>query len=271
MNMAERRKREWFDDDAFWREMYPFMFSEQRFADTPEQIEKLLALARPCGTAALDLCCGPGRCSIALARKGFTVTGVDRTRFLLDKARARARAAKVRVEWVEMDTRDFVRPDAFDLVLSMFTSFGYFDDKTQDVKVLRNIFSSLRLSGVLVVDVMGKERLAKILQPTTSDVLPDGTVLVQRHEVFDDWTRVRNEWILVRNGRARSFKFHHALYSGQEMRERLEAVGFTDVRLHGTFEGDAYGPNAQRLIAIARKPATPRRRASRPAPRGSAA
>ncbi len=271
MNGAERRKREWFDDEAFWRELYPFMFPAQRFADTPEQIEKLLALARPRGPAALDLCCGPGRCSIALAGKGFAVTGVDRTRFLLDKARARARAAKVRVEWIEMDMRDFVRPDTFDLALSMYTSFGYFDDKTQDVEVLRNIFASLHPSGVLAMDVMGKERLAKILQPTTCDTLPDGTMLVQRHEIFDDWTRVRNEWVLLRHGRARRFEFHHTLYSGQELRERLEAVGFADVRLHGTFEGEEYGPNAQRLIAITRKPGTPPRRTGRPARRGSAA
>ncbi len=76
--MSQRRKREWFDDDSFWQELYPFLFPEQRFADTPEEIDKVLALTRPGGKAALDLCCGPGRCSIALAQAGFAVTGVDR-------------------------------------------------------------------------------------------------------------------------------------------------------------------------------------------------
>ena len=53
------------------------------------------------GKSALDLCCGPGRCSIALAQRGFTVTGVDRTRYLLDKARKRAVAhALVIPNWV---------------------------------------------------------------------------------------------------------------------------------------------------------------------------
>ncbi len=255
--MADRRRREWFDDDAFWRELYPFMFPEKRFAETPEQVGRVLDLATPQGAVALDLCCGPGRCSVELARRGFAVTGVDRTRFLLAKARARARAAGVRVEWVETDMRDFVRPQAFDLALNLFTSFGYFDDKTQDLQVLRNLLTSLRPGGALVIDVMGKERLAKILQPTTSEVLPDGSMLVQRHEVFDDWTRIRNEWILVRHGRARSFTFHHTIYSGQELRDRLEGSGFVDVRLYGNLAGDAYGPDAQRLIAVARRPATP--------------
>lgn len=252
--MSTRRKEEWFDDDAFWQELYPFMFPEQRFTDTPEQIEKALSLTKPNGKDVLDLCCGPGRCSIALAQAGFKVTGVDRTKFLLDKARSKAREAKAKIEWVQTDMRDFVRPGAFNMVLSMCTSFGYFDNKREDLEVLGNILTSLKPGGICLIDVMGKELLAKILQPTTSDILPDGTKLIQRHEIFDDWTRVQNEWILIRKGRAKSFKFHHTIYSGQELRDRMEQIGFTDVKLFGNLDGDEYGPNAQRLIAVGYKP-----------------
>ena len=247
------RKKEWFDDDSFWQELYPFMFPDHRFAETPAEIEKVLTLTNPGGKSALDLCCGPGRCSVALAQAGFSVTGVDRTKFFLQKARLMARAAKTKIEWVEMDMRDFVRADAFDLVLSMFTSFGYFDDKNEDLNVLRNIFTSLRSGGVFLIEMMGKENLAKIYQPTTSDLLPDGTKLVQRHEVFDDWTRVRNEWILIRKGRAKTFKFHNTIYSGQELRGLMEVAGFTDIRLYGNLDGDEYGPDALRLIAVGHK------------------
>ena len=95
----------------------------------------------------LDLCCGPGRFSIELAKRGFRVTGVDRTRFLLGKAKSREKKAGVKVEWVESDMRDFVRPGAFDLALSMFTSFGYFDDKADDLRVLRQVCESLKPGG----------------------------------------------------------------------------------------------------------------------------
>jgi len=71
------------------------------------------------------------------------VTGVDRTKYLLDKARSKAIAARVKVEWIRQDMRDFVRENCFALVLSMFTSFGYFDDKRQDLIVLKNMFASL--------------------------------------------------------------------------------------------------------------------------------
>jgi len=78
--------------------------------------------------ALLDLCCGPGRFTIPLALKGFNVTGVDRTIFLLDHAREYAARELAKVEWVESDMRRFSRPDSFDLVINMYTSFGYFDD-----------------------------------------------------------------------------------------------------------------------------------------------
>src|SRR5260370_40885480 len=86
------RKKEWFDDDSFWRELYPFMFPKERIVDTDEQIVKALALTKLRGKSVLDLCCGPGRCSLALAKRGFSVIGVDGTKYLLDTARAKARA-----------------------------------------------------------------------------------------------------------------------------------------------------------------------------------
>jgi SAM-dependent methyltransferase len=254
-DMKIKRKKEWFDNDSFWRELYPFMFPEKRIADAEEQMTKALALTKPAGKSVLDLCCGPGRCTIALAKKGFAVTGVDRTKYLLDKARAKASAARVKIEWIRKDMRDFVRPNSFDLVLSMFTSFGYFDDKREDVIVLENIFTSLQPGGACLIDVLGKEHLAKILLSTFSTPLPDGSMLVERHEVFDDWTRVRNEWLVIRNGKVKSFKFHHTIYSGLELRERMERAGFVDVILYGNLDGDVYGPKAERLIAVGRKPA----------------
>ncbi len=246
-------KKEWFDDDSFWQEVYPLMFSDTRFAEAEEQVDKILALTQPAGMSALDLCCGPGRCAIALAKRGFSVTGVDRTKYLLDNAREKSESAQVQISWVEQDMRDFVRPGEFALVLSMFTSFGYFENQQDDVTVLENMFASLEPGGVCLIDVLGKEVLARNFQPTSSDRLQDGTILVERREVFDEWTRIRNEWLLIRQDTVKCFTFHLTIYSGQELRDRMEQVGFKGVTLYGNLDGDEYGPNAQRLIAIGRK------------------
>jgi SAM-dependent methyltransferase len=251
--MNTRRKKEWFDDDPFWRELYPFMFPEKRFAAVAAQIGQLLKLTKPKGKAVLDLGCGPGRWAIPLAQKGFSVTGVDRTKFLLSVARAKAKAARVKIEWVRADMRDFLRPDSFDLVLSMLTSFGYFDRKDEDRLVLRNMFTNLKPGGVCMIDLAGKEQVARVYQPTTSDTLPNGDVLVQRHRIADAWSRIHNEWILVRKGRTRIFKFHHTIYSAQELSDRLDDAGFRQIRVYGSLDGDEYGPNGQRLIVVARK------------------
>ena len=149
--------------------------------------------------------------------------------------------------------RDFVRPDTYKMAVCLWTSFGYFDKKDDDRRVLKNIFASLKPRGVCVIDVFGKERIAKIAQPTTSTRCPDGTLLIQLHEIFDDWTRIRNEWILLKGNHARRFKFHHTFYSGQELRDLLRQAGFAEVKLYGEFDGQPYGPDAPRLIAVARK------------------
>jgi hypothetical protein len=101
---------------------------------------------------------------------------------------------------------------------------------------------------------MGKEILAKNYQPTIANVLEDGTMVVQRPEIFDDWTRVKNDWIIVRGNQAKTFKFHHTVYSGQELKDRLEQVGFESVKLYGDFDGSPYDSKAQRLIVTGLKP-----------------
>jgi SAM-dependent methyltransferase len=252
--MNKQRKKEWFDDDTLWSTLTPLLFSKKRGGDVAEALPKALKLLQPTGKDVLDLCCGPGRWAIPFAKSGFRVTGVDRTKPFLNRARADARKARVRIEWVRQDMRDFVRPGAFDLALSLFTSFGYFDDKREDVLVLKNIFTSLRPGGSLLMEMAGKEILARIFQPTTSSSLPDGSLFVERHEVFDGWSRMRNEWIFIKDGKTRTWRFHLTIYSGQELRDRLEQAGFTDVKLFGSFDGDEYDEKALRLIAVGRRP-----------------
>jgi len=251
--MSSARPPEWFDNDRFWSELYPFIFHERVFVEAPEQTAKILKLADPKGRSVLDLACGPGRISIALARLGFSVTGVDRTPYLLDKALSLAKSADVAVDWVQSDMRDFVRANSFDLALSIFTSFGYFDSKGEDLQVLRNMLTCLRPGGVAVIDVMGKEVLAGRFQRVDIDDESDGTRLVRSHHIFDDWTRVRNEWILIRDARTTTFSFHHTIYSGQELRDRMELAGFSDVMLYGNFDGAPYDHHAARLIAVGRR------------------
>lgn len=244
---------EWFEDEHFWIELYPYLFSQDRFENAEHQMDQVLKLVQLHGNAVLDLCCGPGRCALALARRGFAVAGVDRSAFLLEKARALARSQGLEIAWFQQDMRHFVQPQAFDLVLSMFTSFGYFEKKAEDLQVLRNIFASLKPGGVLVMELLGKEILARIFLATMSEAVEDGALLVQRHEITDDWTRVRNEWLLIKGQVAKTFRFDLNIYSAQELKELLRQAGFQKVQVFGNLDGIPYDTSAQRLIVVAEK------------------
>jgi hypothetical protein len=103
------------------------------------------------------------------------------------------------------------------------------------------------------MDVVSKERMARVLHATVSQKSADGALLVQRHEIVEDWARVRNEWTVVRNGRARTFAFHLRVYSGVELRALLGRAGFTAVTLYGALDGRPYDLEAERLVVVARR------------------
>ena len=118
----------WHQDDEFWIEMAPFMFDQDAWEKSPVQLSRALDLMKiETEASILDLACGPGRHSLELARRGFQVTGVDRTAAYLEEARGRAKSEDLAVEFVQEDMRRFVRPDAYDGALSLFTSFGFFE------------------------------------------------------------------------------------------------------------------------------------------------
>jgi SAM-dependent methyltransferase len=244
---------EWYLGDEFWQELSSYLFPPERFAQAEEEVEQIIALTKPRGDHVLDLACGPGRHSVALAKYGYRVTGVDQSAFLLEKAKDEARLAGVDITWILDDMRHFREQDAFDLVINMYTSFGYFERADDDRQVLQNIFESLRVGGKVLLEMMGKERLAAIFLPSNVEVIDEDCLLVQRREIINDWTRTRQEWILIRNGKARSFALEHTIYSGRELRDRLLASGFAEVLLYGSLDGTPYDRDAQRLVAVARK------------------
>jgi SAM-dependent methyltransferase len=244
---------EWFESEDFWRDFYPYMFPPERFSAAKEEVSRIVALTRCSGGSVLDLCCGPGRHAVEFAQRGFRVTGVDRSPFLQERAREHASEAAVSIEWVQEDMRSFVRPATFDLACNLFTSFGYFKEEQDNLRVLRNIHQSLKETGVLVIEVVGKERLARTWQNTISSELADGSVLVQRPQLRDDCCRVYSDWILVKDGRTRSFSFEHTIYSGRELKDCLLNCGFSQVHLFGDLLGSPYNLEATRLVAVACK------------------
>ena len=249
-----RGDKVWHEDDAFWHTFAPGMFTPETWEAAPEQVDRMETLlgVEP-GARVLDLCCGPGRHSLELARRGYVVTGVDRTAEYLRRARRKARREGLSVEFVKADMREFVRPGAFDAVANMFSAFGYFRDPEDDARVLRNVGESLRPGGRLLIDVVGKEVLARIFLPRNWDE-QDGVLYLQERQVTEDWSWIENRWIAIDATGRHETQVSHRVYSAVELRRLLVECGFAEVRVFGDLAGAPYDHKATRLVALATAP-----------------
>jgi len=243
----------WHENDTYWASVYNFFFSETKFSYAAQNVPKLIQLAGRSSGRLLDLGCGPGRYAVPLATQGFQVTGVDRTQLLLDRGKEHAAAQAVNIEWVHDDMRRFVRPGAYDLVVSMFTSFGYFEDLDENRAVLRNVFQSLVAGGIFLMDSSGKEILARHFQSSGVDVLSNGDMFIERRQIVEDWQKVQSEITTIVQGRIRVFPIRLWIFSAGELKALLSDAGFKKIKIYGSFDGAPYGPDAARLIAVAEK------------------
>jgi len=251
--MNEQTQGPWHEQDGFWQTFESVIFEEERLALAPAETEHIVTLlALEPEHQICDLCCGVGRHSIELAQRGLAVTAVDRTARYLEAAAQRARDAGLDIEFVQKDMRDFCRPGSFDAVLNLFTSFGYFGARADDRRVVENAHRSLRPGGRLLIDMMGKEVIARIFHRRDWQPAAGGIVLYER-KVVDDWSRIENRWILIKDGRQHEWNFSHRVYSATELCTLLGDSGFRGVQAYGNLDGAPYDEKAERLVVVGYK------------------
>jgi hypothetical protein len=139
------------------------------------------------------------------------------------------------------------------LAISLFTSFGFFERAEENQRVLENVHASLAPGGTCVIDVLGKEPLARKFVAADASELDDGAILFSYRKVLEGWSHLESQWILVKGSSAERFGFRIWIYSGSELKRMLEHAGFAGVRLFGSLAGSPYDLNATRLVAVAKK------------------
>jgi SAM-dependent methyltransferase len=154
---------EWFEswfDSAHYHRLYAHRDQSEADAFVDRLIDRLGPAA---GARMLDLGCGSGRHARRLAAHGHRVTGIDLSAGSLARARAE-RGPYVR--FVQQDMREPFGRGVFDVVFSLFTSFGYFHDRADHAVVIRNVATALHAGGVLVLDYLNARHVEQHLVPS---------------------------------------------------------------------------------------------------------
>ncbi len=158
----------WFDS-AHYQKLY----EHRDAAEASGFVDALIARLQPGASATmLDLGCGTGRHSRHLASKGFRVTGIDLAASSIAEA---AQSERPNLRFFRRDMRAPFGRNKFDYVFSFFTSFGYFDDATEHLAVVRNIARSLKPGGTLVLDYLNSHHAEMRLTREETRVI-DGVV-----------------------------------------------------------------------------------------------
>lgn len=215
-------------------------------AMTKREIDTFLAILNLSNDAQiLDLCCGQGRHSLEIARRGFqSVEGLDRSHYLIQRARAQAKKEGLPVRFREGDARKLpYKPDSFDVVLLLGNSFGYFETVQDDLRILQQVFRVLKPWGKILIDVADGEYLREHYQPRSWEWIDrKHFVCRERSLSFDKQRLISREVIThVEKGVIADQFYAERLYTHKQLHELLETAGFSDITFHGTLT-----PNSQR-------------------------
>ena len=250
--MKDPKKPEWFHDTDFWNEFAPVMFDEKRWEEVPAVADGILRLSRleekrGRGGKVLDLCCGMGRVSNELARRGIAVTGVDITESYIEAAREDAAAESLDASYVHGDVRYFSRPGTFDAALSLYVSFGYFDDPADDLLFIKNVLDSLKPGGVFIIELLGKEIVARdFIEGEAFERA--GFVVVTEYKILGSWNQLQNTWTISNDSTRAQKVFTQRLYAATELEALLRQAGFSRTESYGDWDGSPYNEYARMLI-----------------------
>ncbi|MEY9948381.1 trans-aconitate 2-methyltransferase [Kitasatospora sp. GAS1066B] len=199
------------------------------------------------GASILDVPCGFGRHAGPLTERGYQVTGIDASAEQIDQARQRHPKAT----FAQADMRT-PPPGPFDVVLNLWTSFGYLDTPSEDQQALTAWASALNPGGHLVMELTTRERAEyenrRAAEPiSTKSVTHEGVT----EDAWYDWEARIAHVRYTRPGWSRTCRTR--MYSRPELHAMLTAAGFSTVTFTGDFAGGPVQPQ-NRTVVLATTP-----------------
>lgn len=248
------RRPEWWQD-VFNRATFLELYQRadlERARTQVDQVQALLDLRAP--ARVLDVCSGYGRHSVELARRGFTVVGVDISEVQVRRALQHASSGGVRTGFVVGDARALPVQGPFDAAINMFLSFGYFAADAESQAMLDGIGRVLRRGGRLLIDFWNREHELRAFQPTVLDRRDDDILEIE------DWSfdplAGRLNWmntVVFPDGRREAWTHSIRAFTVAEIRVMLEMAGFNLTGLYGSLAGEPFDMDSEAAIFVAER------------------
>jgi len=251
MHFGNEKRMEWWK--KYFSEDYLKLYrhDESETSRETEAIIRMLQIEK--GEKILDLACGFGRHSVKLAQRGFEVTGYDLSESFLKRAQELANSIGVKLELKRGDMREIPYNEEFDVVINMFTAFGFFESEMEDLKVLKGVNKALKPGGQFLMDVINRENILQITTPRRWMRENHSFLLEER---FFDFFRSRLELtnqLLLSTGEMKEANYSIRLYTLTEMLGLFNAAGLVLTDVYGDFSGALYNGASPRMILVAQK------------------
>ena len=207
----------------------------------------------------LDLACGTGTVSRLLARRGYSVTGVDLSAGMLAVARERTQTEHLTIGFLEQDAAALDLGDArFDAVVCLFDSLNYILDAGRVQAAFGRVFAHLRPGGAFIFDVNTEYALAEGMF-NQSCTRKDEPLHYRWRSRYDPVTRLctvrMNFSYDPGDGERQPFVEVHRqrAYPKEDLTSWLRQAGFAEVFVYDAYSTDPPRKRSDRLFFCAVK------------------
>lgn len=261
----------------WWKRIFNAMYlktdadvvEDSRITETEvELFSDILGLKE--GDTLLDLACGQGRHLIEMAERGnYNLNGLDRSRYLIQRAKNVAKKKGVSIQFKEGDVRKLPFPtDTFDHVTILGNSFGYFETLDDDVKILKEIFRVLKPGGKVLMDIADGSYLRENFTPRTWEWIDKKHFVCRERSLAADNERLISREVITHTEKGVIVDQFYAerLYTKEQLIDLVKKLNFKDATFHGNIGSDSLrnqdlGMMGKRFIltATAEKEWTPKK------------
>jgi SAM-dependent methyltransferase len=241
--------KEWYEE-SFGND-YLIVYKHRDLLGARDEVKRMMDwLHVPQGAEVFDLCCGMGRHSMALTEFGYRVTGMDLSEVLLREAKKLDSQGQVR--WLQGDMRKVPLVRTFDVVVNLFTSFGYFEDDRENEQVLLEIHRLLKPGGKFIIDFLNPGYVRTHLVPL-SERSEEGLLIREERSVEDDFVR-KTIHIAQEGAPDRHYTEQVKLYDRAAFESMLKAASLHVDEVYGGYQAEPYDPvQTPRLIFVGHK------------------